>query len=370
MVDFQNIPSPEDPFKKISSEKLKQIIEGHEKWLYSEEKEGAQAKLHKFDLRGVDLQYAKLQRSDFSWCDLTGANLNRAFLHRANLFYAILDNSNLSAADLYETNFEAAVIRNSRIISSNLHNAELLRTDLSGSDLSECDFVGAEIRNAVFTNCVMNHIRIHKAALVNIPEDIRNKYQETWTIKDRTDVDLSIKRSIEFPPEYKQAGVSILNYFSEVLEKKYPEAKAKVQITQDGRKISMKIDPIVGDPEIIEKTLDEYGLVVTGKMTPEEFTDDPIEIIKLQNHLDIARVQIENQKRLLQYQDDQIKKKDIRIDKFLTFMETALQGDHNINVSIGDKTQIEQVSDSAINVKSNIKDTSLSVNPNSPNDKA
>ncbi len=41
----------------------------------------------------------------------------------------------------------------------------------------------------------------------------------------------------------------------------------------------MIIDPLEGDREVIEKTLDEYGLVVTGKMTPEEFPQDEIFIV-------------------------------------------------------------------------------------------
>jgi len=39
----------------------------------------------------------------------------------------------------------------------------------------------------------------------------------------------------------------------------------------------MVIDPVDGgEREIIEEILDEYGLVITGKMTPEEFTDDKL----------------------------------------------------------------------------------------------
>lgn len=162
---------------------------------------------------------------------------------------------------------------------------------------------------------------------------------------------ISIKRSIEFPPEYKQAGVSILNYFSEVLEKKYPEAKATVQIKQDGLKVTMTIDPVNGDPETIEKTLDEYGLVVTGKMAPEVFTDDKHMIMELKQELRIAKLRIETQKDLLQ-------DKSAQVDKLLSIVGDAVKSKPSINISTGDKTEIEQVSESAINIKSNIENAS------------
>ncbi len=140
-----------------------------------------------------------------------------------------------------------------------------------------------------------------------------------------------ITRSIEFPPEYHQAGISILNYFSTVLRKKYPDAKAKVRIEQEDLKVTMTIDPVEGDREIIEKALDEYGLVVTGKMLPDEYTDDRLLKIELESKLTQARAEIETQKLLLQYRDEQIREKDERvrekdtqIKEFMEMVKVAL----------------------------------------------
>ena len=54
----------------------------------------------------------------------------------------------------------------------------------------------------------------------------------------------------------------------------------------------------------VEKTLTEYGLVVTGQMKPEKFTSNPREVIELNNELRIAHTRIESQKELLQLQQD------------------------------------------------------------------
>ncbi|QTA79802.1 CBS domain-containing protein [Desulfonema limicola] len=160
-----------------------------------------------------------------------------------------------------------------------------------------------------------------------------------------------IIRAIEFPEEYKQAGISILNYFGEILRKKYPNTQATVQIKQNGLKISMTIVTVDGDREIIEKTLNEYGLVITGKITPEQFTDDRLLIMDIKSQLNIAKAQIDNQKMMLEFQkeisrdkDEQIRKKDIRIDRFLSLMECALSRDVNVNLNVdqhhGDKNDI------------------------------
>ncbi|MCP4107357.1 MAG: hypothetical protein GY749_17740 [Desulfobacteraceae bacterium] len=63
---------------------------------------------------------------------------------------------------------------------------------------------------------------------------------------------------IEFPPEHRQAGIAILDYFGTVLRKKYPDTKATVSIKQEHMKLIMVIDPAEGEGEIIEKALDEY----------------------------------------------------------------------------------------------------------------
>ncbi|MCP4106255.1 MAG: DUF1566 domain-containing protein [Desulfobacteraceae bacterium] len=141
-----------------------------------------------------------------------------------------------------------------------------------------------------------------------------------------------ISRSIEFPPQYYQAGISILNYFGTVLRKKYPDTKAKIRIEQEDLKITMIIDPVEGEREIIEKALDEYGLVITGNMTPEEFTNDRLLLIEMKSELRYAQNKIELQQELLQ-------DKGVQIDKLLAIVGNAVQRDRNINITL-DRAEI------------------------------
>jgi len=124
---------------------------------------------------------------------------------------------------------------------------------------------------------------------------------------EKSDSSGKIIRSIEFPPEYHHAGVSILNYFGTVLRKKDPKLKAKIRIEQDDNKVTMIIDPIEGKKEVIEQTLYEYGLVIHGEILPEQFTDDKFLILELKNELRLEKARIESQKELLQYQNSHIK---------------------------------------------------------------
>lgn len=116
-----------------------------------------------------------------------------------------------------------------------------------------------------------------------------------------------INRSIEFPPEFRQAGLGILNYFGEVVREKYPNEHAKIRIEQDGLTVRMIVEAEDGSRDVIEKALAEYELVITGQKPPEFLFDDRAKVLELRNELRIAQTRIESQKDLLEYQKQDIK---------------------------------------------------------------
>ncbi len=115
-----------------------------------------------------------------------------------------------------------------------------------------------------------------------------------------------INRSIEFPPEYHQAGLGILSYFGTVLREKYPGHDARVRIEQEGLRVRLVIESDNGDKEVIEKALQEYEMVVRGETQPESFFDSTAKILELKNELRIAQVRIETQRDLITYQSGEI----------------------------------------------------------------
>ena len=112
------------------------------------------------------------------------------------------------------------------------------------------------------------------------------------------DEDGSIIRFIEFEPDDYQAGLSILSYFNTIVSQKYPNIKIKVKIEQEGPAIRMLVETPDGKKEEVEKTLDEYGLVVLGQIPPEHLLSDPYEVIALKNKLEISALELRQSKEM------------------------------------------------------------------------
>ena len=165
------------------------------------------------------------------------------------------------------------------------------------------------------------------------PEEIIYKPQEEG---ENNNV-LRVERSIEFPPEYWQAGTSILSYFSRVLSVKYPSQKIKVRIEQEGLNLRMVIETPTGEKEKIEKTLGEYALVVGGKIQPESFLSDPFEAMALKNKIEIADLELRQTRTLLDFIRDnsqqRIESLEVQVDKLHSIIENGLQsGNHIVKV--------------------------------------
>lgn len=135
-----------------------------------------------------------------------------------------------------------------------------------------------------------------------------------------------MNRSIEFPPEYYQAGLGILSYFHKVLKEKYPGTQATVRIIQDGLVVKMIVETKDGDKHIVEKALEEYDLILKGEIKPEQYFDASaqIHILELKNELRMAQVRIESQKELLAFQQAQIKEQQIQTSTLVEIISNGL----------------------------------------------
>ena len=134
-----------------------------------------------------------------------------------------------------------------------------------------------------------------------------------------------VDRCIEFPSEYHQAGLGILNYFGSYLREQYPNAEASVKIEQNGLKVRMIITTEGGRTETIEKALHEYELIVTGQEPPEKFSQNDKLVLELKNELRIAQFRVEAQKDILSIQN-------IQLDKLLNIVGDGLSNKHPITI--------------------------------------
>ncbi|MFL9778191.1 hypothetical protein FCV44_07635 [Vibrio kanaloae] len=133
----------------------------------------------------------------------------------------------------------------------------------------------------------------------------------------------AIERCIEFPPQYHQAGIGILSYFSSYLSQQYPNSSARVKIEQNGTSVRMVIEAEDGSLETVEKALHEYEMIVTGKQNPEDFISDKLALFELKNELRIAQVRIETLQDLSGLQNS-------RIDKLMDIISLGLSREQNV----------------------------------------
>ncbi|NVJ52212.1 MAG: response regulator [Campylobacteraceae bacterium] len=146
-----------------------------------------------------------------------------------------------------------------------------------------------------------------------------------------------IERAIKFPPEHLSSGSSILQYFGRLLQEKYPNEEVKISLKQEGLKVTMTIETPEGKKEEVEEYLDRYGMVVTKKITPQEFTSNPIQVLELETKLDQAEQEIKFQKKLLNLKDKTYDENLTSLKdevKFLRNELSALRSSNNENIQL------------------------------------
>ena len=136
--------------RKISREKLNDVLEKHKLWLDTDGGDGERADLSYTDLRYVDLSCANL-----SCANLEGANLADADLRYADLFCTDLGGANLSGACLVFA----------RSICTNLHDANLAGADLRGVDLGGAYLFCADLSAANLSDANLWHAKLKGANL-------------------------------------------------------------------------------------------------------------------------------------------------------------------------------------------------------------
>jgi uncharacterized protein YjbI with pentapeptide repeats len=118
-------------------------------------------------LRGRDLRYAKLDRSDLHGADLTGVNLDGASLVGADLRQIRLHCADLTELILSEDRELArcASARHANFSRARLTGARMAGIDLSGAKLDEAGLEGAELAYALLAGANFSGARLEKADL-------------------------------------------------------------------------------------------------------------------------------------------------------------------------------------------------------------
>lgn len=144
-------------------------------------------------------------------------------------------------------------------------------------------------------------------------------------------------RTIIFQPEFKQAGISILSFFSEIVSRKYPNLDVGIRIEQEGNKVTLIIETPSGEIEKIEKEFGDYGLVVTGKLKVDQYLPNQVDAMLLKHKLEIANLEIRQTRELLNSEREGFSKRIESLEEQIGFMR-----------KIFDKSQYENEQTSAV----------------------
>ena len=191
-------------------------------------------------------------------------------------------------------------------------------------------------------------------------------------LKTAEELDISITdnneteiiKEIKFPPEFKQAGIGILNYFSDYITRKYPEDNIEVSIRQINTKVILVIKPPKGKVIPIVEDFTTFGKIVTGEEPVEKYSQDPIVIQEMHNKRKLAELEINITKRLYEVEKDVLRLKNekssyeyINEVNPLAFMEEVFKFSSKIvniqNLQIGDSNVKNQ------NIYSNISASNI-----------
>lgn len=122
------------------------------------------------DLRGLEMQSAVLEQSDFRKClmanvDMRGANMKGSLFNRADLTQGNFNPLQFKKPDGTEyripCNFDQtvmryAVLQGARLIQASFRGADVTHVDFRDCDLRQADFTGARVKGAKFDGAVLD----------------------------------------------------------------------------------------------------------------------------------------------------------------------------------------------------------------------
>jgi uncharacterized protein YjbI with pentapeptide repeats len=119
------------------------------------------------NLRGRDLRFAKLDRTDLHQADMTGANLDGASLVGADLRAVWLSCADLNVLLLTDSRRAArcASARGANLAKARLAEAKMTGVDLRGAKLDEAQLDGAQLAHAVISGASFASARLDTADL-------------------------------------------------------------------------------------------------------------------------------------------------------------------------------------------------------------
>lgn len=161
--------------RKLGKHELTEVLDLHDLWCRSKEKNGMQANLRRLNLSGQDLSNrllmkADLRQADLRYSNLSGAQLGGALLASADLSKASLQGASLDGAHCGTATFIGANLSGAFLRATNLRNSILVRANLSKANcrsatLMSCDLGQANLRGIDLRRSKLDRARLVRANL-------------------------------------------------------------------------------------------------------------------------------------------------------------------------------------------------------------
>jgi hypothetical protein len=132
------------------------------------------------------------------------------------------------------------------------------------------------------------------------------------------------EKAIEFSPEYRVAGISILSFFSEIVELEFANKSVKVGIVQSGNVVTLRVETPEGEVlKEVEQVLNTYGLAVMGSVPLESISKNTQLVQELRTRLEVTNLELKLRKEALLENSKQYENR-------ITNLESQIDGLHKM----------------------------------------
>ncbi|WP_433271890.1 hypothetical protein ACQPZF_14310 [Actinosynnema sp. CS-041913] len=132
-----------------------------------------------------------------------------------------------------------------------------------------------------------------------------------------------IERFIEFPADYFNAGMMVLNEFATIVRERHGDQGARVKIHQNDLTVRLIIETADAKEEI-ERTLDHYGQVISGVRDVTSFTTSAIERVRLEGALELAQARLNAERRITSVLEAEVSARGDQLTQVTTLLAGAL----------------------------------------------
>lgn len=167
----------------LTKEQIKQIVDNHQLWLQTDNKEGQCADFSNEDLCGYLFENVNLSYAKFNNALLNDVKFVHVILYKTSLYKACLRRALMKFCDIGHTDFKSTEMRDARIEYSQIHHSDFSESNLKFSEhwtvnysfcifnksiLTLSEFKYCHLQTCALSDAVSTSVRYHHSALESL----------------------------------------------------------------------------------------------------------------------------------------------------------------------------------------------------------